>query len=82
MTEYVDLLITIMSRYLDIVLCIDIMFVNKIPFLMIHCRDAKQFPKAINNIKTIYAKRGFRTSKIHADNELESLRTKLLHDKK
>ncbi len=94
-TEYVDLPITIISRYRDIVLCIDIMFVNKIPFLMtisrciksgtaemIHCRDSKQILQAINNIKSIYAKRGFRISKTHADNEFESLRTELLHDEK
>ncbi len=90
-TEHVDLPMIIMSRCRDIVLCIDIMFVNKIPFLMTISRciksgiaemDAEETLKAINNIKSIYAKRGFRISKIHADNEFESLRTELLHDEK
>ncbi len=91
-TEYVDLPMTIMSRYGDIVLCIDIILVNEIPFLMtisrcikfgtaemIHRRDSEQILNAINNIKCIYAKRGFRISEIYA-NEFESLRTELLHN--
>ncbi len=33
-TEYIDLPMTIMPRYRDLVLCIDVIFVNNIPFLM------------------------------------------------
>ncbi len=72
-------------------LCVDVMFVNKIPFLMTISRDikfgtakmiarrfAKHILKAINNVKAIYRKRGFRIIQDHTDNEFESLQGDLM----
>ena len=92
-SQYHSLPMEMVLKYRDITLCIDIMFVNKIPFLMtisrsikfgtsemIHRRDATQILRAINNVKAIYRKRGFRVIRVHADNEFESLRGDLLAD--
>jgi hypothetical protein len=73
----------IMERYRDVTLCIDIMFVNQIPFLVTIARDIKfgtvealqnrKNPTIINAIKqvsAIYTRRGFHITMGHTDNEL------------
>ncbi len=86
-------MIEIIKKHRDMLLCIDVMFVNKIPFLMnisrdikfgttemIPRRDVKHIFKAINNVKASYRKWGFRIMRVHADNEFEPLRGDLLDD--
>ena len=71
-----------MEHYLDITLCIDIMFVNCIPFILSISRkirfitaevldNCKQgsLVKALQRIYGIYRKRGFRISTILGDSE-------------
>ncbi len=72
-TQRCEVPMHIIQRHRDVTLCIDVIFVNKIPFLttisreikfgtakVIARRDAKHILKAINNAKAIYKKRGFR----------------------
>lgn len=83
----VDLTADIMNRHRNITLGGDIMFVNKIPFLMTISRDinfgtavmlrnqqGKTILEAIRQLKQIYGKRGFNLSVILMDGQFESLR--------
>jgi hypothetical protein len=81
---------TIMERYRNVTLCIDIMFVNKIPFLVtISCRikisltDRKHptIMSAIKHVVALYSKRGFRVSDAHTDNEFEPMQANLMDAK-
>jgi len=87
----VELPMTILDEFRNVLLCIDIMFVNGIPFLMtisraikfgtaemLNRRDIPHLMKAIRNVIALYAKRGFRVVTIHADNEFEAVRPELL----
>jgi hypothetical protein len=78
---------TIMATYREITLCIDIMFVNQIPFLMsiskhirfITCevlenRKAPTLIQALKRIHGIYRKRGFVITNILGDGEFECTR--------
>jgi hypothetical protein len=75
---------SIMEHYWDLTLCVDIMFVNKIPFFMsISCNirfitpevlDNRKQPtltKALQRIHGIYSKQGFRITLILGDSEFE-----------
>ncbi len=92
-TRHCSVSIEILQRHQRVVLCIDLMFVNKVPFLMtisrdikfgtaemLHRRDAKYILKAIKNVKAIYNKQGFKITRIHTDNEFEILRADLIDD--
>jgi len=80
-----------MERYLDVTLCIDIMFVNAIPFLVtigrnvpfptaavLRSRQANVIAKHIREVKGAYVKRGFRVNTVHGDHEFEKMRAKLM----
>ncbi len=67
-TQHINLPMAIISKHQQVVLCIDIISVNKIPFLetisrrikfgtaeMLHRRDAKHILKAINNVSICQA---------------------------
>jgi hypothetical protein len=71
---------TIMERCRNVTLCIDIMFVNKIPFLVMISRGIKfstvetltdrKHPTIMSTIKhvvALYSKRGFRVSDAHTE---------------
>jgi hypothetical protein len=77
----------IMEHYRDITLCIDIMFVNKIPFFLsiswnirfitaevLDNRTQSSLTKALHRIYGIYRKRGFRITNILGDSEFECTR--------
>jgi hypothetical protein len=83
----------IMEVYRDVTLCIDIMFVNRIPFFLsiskkIHfitaeALDNKTQPsleKALKRIYGVYRQRGFRINLIVADSELECTRGTIAGD--
>ena len=85
---------TIMERYKNVTLCIDIMFVNKIPFLVTISRGIKfgtvetltdrkhpTIMSAIKHVVALYSKRGFRVSDAHTDNEFEPMRADLMDAK-
>jgi hypothetical protein len=89
--EYEQIPTSIMERYRDVTLCVDIMFVNKIPFLVtisrhikfgtveaIKSRHHKVVLAALKNVKRLYAQRGFRVRYGHVDNEFEPMRGDLL----
>jgi hypothetical protein len=80
-----------MERCHDVTLCIDIMFVNKIPFLVtisrnikfgtveaMKSRQHKALLTALKSVKRLYALRGFRIKQGHRDNEVEPMRGDLL----
>jgi hypothetical protein len=84
---------SIMEHYWDITLCIDIMFVNKIPFFMsisrnirfitgkvLDNRKQESLQKAIRQIHGIYSKRGFRITLILEDSKFECLRGTIATD--
>jgi hypothetical protein len=83
----------ILERHRDVTLAIDIMFVNKIPFLVTISRylkfgtvealkeqTASQIMRCIKTVRGVYNKRGFRIRTILADGEFEALRGSLLED--
>jgi hypothetical protein len=85
--EYEQIPSEIMERYTDVTLCIDIMFVNKLPFLVtiskhikfgtveaIKSRKHKVLLAALKGVKRLYALRGFRVKYGHVDNEFEPMR--------
>jgi hypothetical protein len=82
---------TIMDQYRNVTLCIDIMFVNKIPFLVTISRGIKfgtaetltdrkhpTIMSAIKHVVALYSKRGFRVSDAHTDNKFEPMRADLM----
>jgi Reverse transcriptase (RNA-dependent DNA polymerase)/Zinc knuckle len=85
-----DVPCSIYERYKDVTVCADIMKVNGIPFLvsisrgirfgtveMVERKSAKVVLKAIQQIKQIYAKRGFNLHTLVMDGEFECLRPSL-----
>jgi hypothetical protein len=73
-----------MEQYRLITLCIDIMFVNKIPFFMSISRNIRfvtaailtnrkvaSLVSALKDIYSVYRKRGFRINTILGDSEFE-----------
>ena len=83
--EQQDVSRTIMDRYHNVTLCIDIMFVNKIAFLVTISRGIKfgtaetlrdrKHPTImsaiVKHVVALNSKRGFRVSDTHTDNEFE-----------
>jgi hypothetical protein len=73
----------IMENYHNVIFCIDIMFVNRIPFFTISKklhfitaevldnRKEESLIKALKRVYGVYRKRGFRTNNILADGEFE-----------
>jgi hypothetical protein len=85
-----DIPASIMTQYKTVVLCGDIMFVNRIPFFMTISRHIKfstvemienqqntTIIKAIKQVKAIYMQRGFTISTILLDGQFESIRGEL-----
>jgi hypothetical protein len=83
--EYHQIPMTIMEKYRDLTSCVDVMSVNKLPFLVtisrgikfgtvesIKSRKLKELLTAIKSVKRIYALRGF-----NVDNEFEPMREDL-----
>ena len=81
----------VMDHHRDVTICVDIMYVNKIMFLVtisrkikfgtvepILNRKAGTLMKCIDNVKKIYEKRGFRLRIAVIDNEFECLRGSFL----
>ena len=79
--------IALMSRYRDVSLGGDIMFINKIPFFMTISRNirfgtseslfnqsSKTIMAAIKTIKQLYSQRGFRITQMMMDGQFENLR--------
>ena len=79
--------ITIMAHYRRIVLCIDVMKVNKMPFLITMSRAIKfgtvawlknakamTIMENITNVRNVYVQRGFLLEIVEADGQFEPLR--------
>ena len=77
----------IIKAHKDVILCFDIMFVNKIPFMItvsinirfgtterLTTRQADQAGKALVNVIKLYRQRGFRVQECRGDGEFEPLR--------
>ena len=77
---------TILERFQNVVLALDLMFVNKIPFLItvshgLHFGTVESLPNcqiptvgvALSRVITTYCRRGFRVTTAHADPEFEAL---------
>jgi hypothetical protein len=77
----------ILSLYREVTLCVDIMHMNRIPFLITISRNIKfatiellanrqedTIAKCITNIMRLYGSRGFLVNMTHADGEFEVLR--------
>lgn len=80
----------IMSRYRDVTLACDIMFVNKVPMLVtisrnirfatvegLQDRKAETLTKAIKSVVSIYRRGGFRVITVLMDGEFEIMRDEL-----
>ncbi len=87
-TDYVQLPRVILERYQVVVLTADIMFVNKVPFLVsqsrglnlltaeflpVGGRTAKALATRIDQIRHLYARGGFTVGTILMDNEFKKL---------
>jgi hypothetical protein len=81
---------SILTRYRDVTLAIDVMTVNSIPFVvsmsrylkfgtaeMVASHKAKDLLLAVHQIKSVYAKRGFKVVTALMDGEFECLRAQL-----
>ena len=84
----------ILLKYKDVTLAMDIMFVNKLPFLLTLSRDIKfgtveyllsrghtNVMNAIRQIKALYRIRGFRVRHIHSDGEFSAMEADLLMER-
>jgi hypothetical protein len=82
-----DLPAETMAAYKDVVLCADIMYVNKIPFFvtisrhihfstveMLHNRKSETVLNAIKQVNAVYQKRGFNITHMLIDGEFDCLR--------
>jgi hypothetical protein len=89
--EYEPVPNSIMEKYRDVTLSVDIMFVNKLPFIVtiswnikfgtveaIKNRKHKVILAALKSVKRLYAQRGFRVKYGHVDNEFGPMRGDLL----
>ena len=76
----------ILSLYRELTLCVDIMYVNKLPFLVTISRAVKfgtiefltnrredTIGQCIKNVMRLYGSRGFLVTMTHADGEFEAL---------
>jgi hypothetical protein len=80
----------ILSLYRNVTLCVNIMYVNKLPFLLTISRNIKfatikllanrleeTIWKCVSNVMRLYGSRGFLVNMLHADGEFEMLRRRL-----
>jgi hypothetical protein len=85
-SDAVNIPVSIMSRYQEVNLCVDLMFVNRIPFFvtisrnihfgtveMIRARKKKVIEAALKHVFDLYAKRGFKITHVHGDGKFEPL---------
>ena len=90
-TYYVAVPYAIFEENRNFTLSVDVMFVNRIPFLTsiichlkfttaetFHNRITSQLVKCVTNVKALYTKRGFNVSKALMDVEFVRMRTSLL----
>jgi hypothetical protein len=83
----VDIPAELMSNYRDVTICADVMFVNKIPFLvtisrsikfgnaeMLTSRQATALSSVMKNVIRLYKGRGFNVPLVIMDGEFESIR--------
>jgi hypothetical protein len=91
LTEVHQIPRAIMEKYKDIVLCVNIMFVNQLPLFVTIGRNIKfgtvellknrkhsTILQSFKTVSAIYKKRGFRVTMGHTDGEFESMRGDLL----
>ena len=89
--EHANIPSDIIADCAQVTLCIDIMFVNRIPFLvsisrklkfgtveLLGSRSALNVMKSVRNIKHVYERRGFTIGVSIMDNEFENLRGKFM----
>jgi hypothetical protein len=82
----VDIPASLISQYWEVVLTVDVMFVNKIPFFVTICRDIKfgstellpnqknpALKSALRHVLSVYKKRGFVVTTILMDGQFEPL---------
>ena len=80
----------ILSLYRAVTMCIDIMFINKLPFLvtvsrhikfttikMLTNRQEQAISKCLTKVMQLYGSRGFLVTMVHADSEFEVIRPQL-----
>ena len=85
--KYSEVPIEVLKHYKEVHLDIDVMYINKIPFLvaisksigMIHCmpvmkKDNKRVSDALTTIISQYNGRGFKVCTIHGDGAFDSLK--------
>ena len=85
--KYSEVPTEVLKHYKEVHLDIDVMYINKIPFLvavsksigMIHCmpvmnKDNKRVSDALTSIISQYNGRGFKVSTIHGDGAFDSLK--------
>ena len=85
--QYSDVPAEVLKHYKETHLDIDVMYINKIPFLaavskstgMIHCmpvmnKDNKRVSDALTSIISQYTGRGFKVVTIHGDGAFDSLK--------
>ena len=92
MSDYVAVPHAIFKGYRNVTLSVDVMFVNRIPFLTsisrhlkfitaetLHNRTTIQLVQCVKNAKALYTKRGFNVATAIMDGELVPMRTALLN---
>ena len=91
MTDYVAVPHAIIKENQNVTLSVDVMFVNRIPFLTstirhlkfttaetLHNHRTSQLVQCVTNVKDLYAKRGFNVSTALMDGDFVPMRTALL----
>ena len=91
MSDYVAVPHEIFEENRNLTLSVDVMFVNRIPFLTsisrhlkfttaetLHNRTTSQLVQCVTNVKALYTKRGFNVTAALMDGEFVPMRTALL----
>ena len=91
MTDYVAVPHAIFEENRNVTLSVDVMFVNRIPFLTsisrnlkfrtaetLHNRTTSQLVQCVKNVKALYTKRGFNLTAALMDGGFVPMRTDLL----
>jgi len=81
--------VTIMAKYMTVILCADIIFINGVRFFTIvsrhikfvtglHIADAttEMLESSLQSVKAIYRKRGFKITNLNMDSQFEPVRDK------
>ena len=91
MTDYVAVPHAIFEENRNVTLSVDVMFVNRIPFLTsisrhlkfttaetLHHRTTSQMVQCVTNVKALYTKRGFKVTTALMDGEFVPMMKSLL----